>query len=713
MDASQIAKASNPQLKQILLYLYGYQTQEEQMSEITVEQNDVGFNRIDAEILSSFAEQVKAGRELSDKQYNLLRLRLPKYHRQVNGGNWETIKLPEIVHTNGQAKKDYSQVKVAFQGANVHPGSRLEEAARFSGLADSFRQAYGPKPDSKYAGRLSIDPENGGLMFKPNVYPSKQIKDIGFGIFKNGAWHQYIVKVLPSVVADIQRLFGEIEIDPEVEEALKPAPLPDLPAWVQEQFPTLKPFQHEAIQFTMSHERLLLALAPRLGKSVVSILSADVLDLRKILVVAPLSLLRDWKNKILRWSPSMTPQDVAIVYKKNLLVQARWTITNYDTLRLHPDTFNRAEWDLIIVDETLLLKNRNAKRNQWIFELVNHHMSSSKVRQLKKADPNASTRSVFSEAPIEKPKYVWFLSGAPRSRLYVDLWAQLNILEPKQFSSYWRFADKYCIVQPTQWSKYNIVGDKPDAAQRLKEDLAHIFYTRSHEDVTDMPPMEPENLPVPMGNSQEKMYGQMEADFLAELPEDDKLMAPNILAQMTRLVQIASNPLLVGGRDDSPKWDALTEMLDFEEGPIIVWTSFIETVNQLRTKWAMKDRPIARLTGATKNEDRADIVEAFQTGRVSVLIAHPAVGKYGLDLFNAKTVIYLERGYNADDYYQSLMRVRHVDQTTAPRIVHLLSERKDGSETIDHVIDQILASRTDATKKLTTFGIRKMMGVSK
>jgi SNF2 family DNA or RNA helicase len=700
MEASQIAKLPNPDLKKVLLYLYGYQTFEEQVSESTVESNGVGFNMIDAVLLSSFAEQVKAGRELSEKQYTRMRLMLPKYHNQLSEDIWSKIVLPEVTYTNGSKTSGTQElVDRILKEAQTNPHHPVNvDYAKIERMAP------------KTAGRLWLN-ENGALAFTPNVYPSRQIKEIGFTKWDGSTktWSQFTPKVYPQIVDQVRKLFGEIEVDPAVTEAFQPqAPVGIDLDWLNKEYPSLKDFQKEAIEFTANHPRLLLALAPRLGKTVVTVIAANVVDAQKILVVAPLSLLRDWRKKIKTWCH--TNEEPAIVYKKNILVGARWTITNYDTLRLHPDTFNRTNWDLIIVDETLLIKNRKAQRTQWVYELVNKKLPYSKRKEKEAAGEKQV--SVFA-GKAKPPKYVWFLSGAPTSKLYTDMWAQLNILDPNQFTSYWRFAENYCINQPSQWTKYNIVANQPDAADRIKKDLGHIFYTRSHTDVTDLPAMEPENLGIPMNSYQEKLYNQMENKFLAELSENDTVIAPIVLAQILRLVQIASNPLLIGGRDESAKWDALIEMLDFEEVPIIVWTSFIDTVEGLSLRLARKERRIARLTGATPQDERGQIVEDFQAGNIHTLIAHPAVGKYGLDLYNAKSVIYLERGYNADDYYQSMMRVRYLNQTEAPRMVHLLSERKDGQESIDHVIDQLLASRTDATKKLTTVGLKQMMGVLK
>lgn len=66
-----------------LLRIYSFQTESEQASETTSEDNGVGFTGVDADILSSFAKQVQAGRNLSQKQMDLLHKKMPKYAGQL------------------------------------------------------------------------------------------------------------------------------------------------------------------------------------------------------------------------------------------------------------------------------------------------------------------------------------------------------------------------------------------------------------------------------------------------------------------------------------------------------------------------------------------------------------------------------------------------------------------------------------------------------
>ena len=66
-----------------LLRVYENQTADEQNSGTTKHHNGIGFTGADADILSSFAEQIKKGRQLSEKQCKILFKKMPRYARQL------------------------------------------------------------------------------------------------------------------------------------------------------------------------------------------------------------------------------------------------------------------------------------------------------------------------------------------------------------------------------------------------------------------------------------------------------------------------------------------------------------------------------------------------------------------------------------------------------------------------------------------------------
>lgn len=71
------------QLYKALLRLYERQTEDERTVRATNHQNGIGFNGIDAPILSSFAEFLKKTGFLTPKQKQICRRKIVKYNRQL------------------------------------------------------------------------------------------------------------------------------------------------------------------------------------------------------------------------------------------------------------------------------------------------------------------------------------------------------------------------------------------------------------------------------------------------------------------------------------------------------------------------------------------------------------------------------------------------------------------------------------------------------
>lgn len=623
-----------------LVALYRRQTADEQAAGNTVYQNDVGFNGADAGFCSSVAQQLLAGRPLTDKQLAVLQRILPKYYRQL-------------------AEVDLDRIELPPRGADI-PVPWSERPAT--------------KEEPKTAGTLQLT-DQGLLEFVPRVYPTTQLKAAGWKRGSRSQW-TWVKEVSLEQYNTVLRHWPDTTITPEVQQLIvRLTAVAQLPPEIEEH-QTLFPFQKESIQFLTSHPRAMLALAPGLGKTACSTFAAE-LHLQhttgKVLIVAPLTLTTTWRREIRKW----VDQESTILHGKAPYSQPehRWVITNYDTVRLNLEWFTEQEWALVILDESVMLKNRKAKRTQ-------------------------SIKTLTSKVPV-----VWHLSGAPTTRFYDDLWAQLNILAPKRFSSYWRFTESYCLIHHSEWG-INIIGNQPDSVGRLQQDLADIYFSRTQDQVLNLPPWIFETIEVPMSSKQWQTYKEMDNRFWTELPEGDVLLAPNVLAQLTRLIQLASNPLVVGGADTGGKWAAVTEMLEWVQKPVVIWTSYIETANQMRQRLRKAGHTAELLTGETSQAARTQIVDNFQSGELDIIIAHPGVGKFGLTLTRARTAIYLERGYSGDDYFQSLHRVRRIGTQHSPVVYHLLASGPDGQQTVDHVIDRVLRFRKDSALAITTSLLR-------
>lgn len=622
----------------ILLYLHGWQTPDEQNSLATRYDNGVGFNALDAGFCSSVAQQILEGRPFTDKQWRAMMGVLPKYRGQFLQA-YEEGALPELPST--------------------------------------FYTWEVPKPTDEEKGLIQI--REGRIFWKPNTYPSSQITSIGFR-WNKPYWVSYNAPSI-DLILQLERMFEGTIRSKEVEEFMEAMVARGEVSLVTENS-DLFSFQKEGVSFLLGSPRSMLALAPGLGKTATSVIAAEELKevAEKVLVIAPLSLLETWRREIHRWTGSKS--DIWHGNPSTWKVHSRdfrWVITNYDSVRRHLQTLAQFKWDIVIVDESVLVKNRKAQRSQAVKTLC------------------------------QKATHCWLLSGAPTTKYFDDLWHQFNILDSARFRSYWRFAHTYCVVDRNKWGT-SIVGNQRDASDRIKEDLQDIYFYRSQDDVLDLPDwIWEEPFEIRMDKSQSSLYSQMEDEFLAELPEGDVVVASNVLARLTRLIQIASNPSLIGGKDISAKREALKEILEIYPKPFIIWTNFVATAQDLTRRWG-KSYKVATLTGQTPKTQIPSIVDNFQDGNLDILIAHPGVGKFGHTLTAARSVVYLERSYNGDDFYQSIYRVRRIGSQHSPIMLRMLSLTHNGRPTVDHVIDEVLDYRKEQNLKLTTNDLRKLFG---
>jgi hypothetical protein len=82
-NIKELLQTSDKMVCKSILKIYQNQTRDEQASENTIEQNGIGFNGIDAQILTSFAKQYIEYGRLSSKQIALGRKKIMKYARQL------------------------------------------------------------------------------------------------------------------------------------------------------------------------------------------------------------------------------------------------------------------------------------------------------------------------------------------------------------------------------------------------------------------------------------------------------------------------------------------------------------------------------------------------------------------------------------------------------------------------------------------------------
>lgn len=492
-----------------------------------------------------------------------------------------------------------------------------------------------------------------------------------------------------------------------------------VPEDIRGAYDKLYSYQQDAVRWLVEnpydHPGVLLALSPGLGKTIVSLTAAGVLDLNRVLIIAPLSLLSVWRWEAAKWfgrrSDSKLPQTLHSVHGDKP-PESGWVVTNYNTVVSAKYNAEYAEefWDLIILDESVKIKNRRTNTFQAIKNLRS----------------NADR--------------LWLLSGSPITRHPNDLWAQFNAIEPRGFRSYNNFIRRFCSVETNIYAKNPQTGHAGlkvtgTSGRNLRRDFSDILFVRNQEQVLpDLPDMLFQDISVQMTHQQRRMYDQMVEQYISQLENGAEMGAASKLAQLIRLQQIASNLINLAGTDlaGAQKWpdasgkaDMLEEMIEAEavEYPLLVWTHWkpgaIALANRLENgdhtsedeDGEARGLKIGRISGDMDEEERTKTFRRFkgsgnatEKSDIDVLILSLAVGKFGLTLTNTKTVVYFDKTWAADDYVQSLHRVRRIGLTHVPRVISL---RCPGS--IDDMVEDNLAGKMPSIAHVSNSDLVKML----
>lgn len=477
--------------------------------------------------------------------------------------------------------------------------------------------------------------------------------------------------VSKSLAANFRTPFG-FQIDPLIEDRILDA-VP-FSAWDK-----LHEYQKDLVTYLTEtpHPGALVNMDPGLGKTYSSIVAAAISS-RKILVVAPLAFLDGWEDEIL----DAFPDDYVFKsHQKYPQVPSKsdkrvWVIANYNTVVEHSEWFiDDILWDTMIVDESVGVKNRKTARVQNL-KVVRKHVRD-----------------------------VWLLSGSPITKFADDLWAQFHLIDPSAFSAYWRFANTYCKVGKTPW------GDKVKGNIKsidLRKEFKDIMFTVKEHEVLDVNPPIYEIIQAPLPPMQKALFTQMKKEFIAEIKQGE-LKANSALGKLARLQQIVSNP-----RNIDPEWQEcpakITSLQElFAKNvklPAIIWTWFIESGKEIENLLSPKYK-IARIAG-DDSQSRGTLVKSFQQGDIDVLVLSLGVGKYGLTLSKANSMIYYDRTFDADAYIQSLARVGsglRGQQRTEPYTVYIIHS----PNTTDELIQRNLTKKAFSIAHASSMEISSLL----
>lgn len=432
--------------------------------------------------------------------------------------------------------------------------------------------------------------------------------------------------------------------------------------------PKAKPYQIEGSDFLLQNQAAALFDEQGLGKSkqlidaIMRAVSEGLLD--GAVVVCPNHLKSTWEQEINKHSGER-----AIIFESGDLGRRR-------ALRFLKKKFYIINYEAISPTLSSLCALLRFRR----FALV-----LDESHRIKSVDAK-TTKAIHELRLYSKRRYI--LTGTPVANTPEDLWSQFFFLDGGI-----TLGDNF-----GEFKKRYRKGAGFTNLNELRERISVLSLRRLKADKLQLPEKRVIRIPVQLDGRQGEMYDQMRKEtylWVRTMSGEEVLnQAEIIIARLTRLAQLVSNPALV---DHSYKevpakvrvLDRLVEeyLLQSFDQKLIIWTSFVENVRMLSERYRSKGTCI--LYGGLSNKERDAEITKFKTNDSKhILIANPSAGREGLTLTEANVAIYLDRTFNLVDYLQSQDRIHRISQKRECNIVLLIAEKS-----IDEYIEFTLSQK--------------------
>ncbi|CQR46464.1 RNA polymerase-associated protein RapA [Paraliobacillus sp. PM-2] len=450
----------------------------------------------------------------------------------------------------------------------------------------------------------------------------------------------------------------------------------------------LRDYQHVGFQWfkTLSFYQLggILADDMGLGKTVQTISyllseKEEKIENYQALVIAPASLVYNWKKEIDKFAPTLRSKIVigSKQQRKKLMAEQDDTdilITSYPLIRKDIELYEHVTFDALILDEAQAIKNHLT-------------LTAKAVRAI-------------------KAKNRFALSGTPIENALDELWSIFEALTPGFLGSKKQFLQLD--------ADYIATITRPFILRRLKEDvlneLPEKIETEQYAELTKLQKQ------VYLAYI-EKMHTQLSETIATKGFEKGKL---EILAGLTRLRQICCHPSLFldNYHGKSGKLEHLRELvtdLRASGKRLLIFSQFSSMLQIIATTIEQEGYNFFYLDGSTPAEERVNMADAFNEGDKDVFLISLKAGGTGLNLTGADTVILFDLWWNPAIEAQAAGRAHRIGQKNVVQVIRLITEGTIEEKIYQlqkekrALVDQIIQPGETMLSKLTESELRQLL----
>ena len=327
------------------------------------------------------------------------------------------------------------------------------------------------------------------------------------------------------------------------------------------------------------------------------------------LVVAPATILENWRRELTQFSPSLSVLVHAGSNRAGIAAKFAGydvVVTSYDIAVRDEPMLSSIRWNLLVLDEAQSIKNPDAQRTIAVKNL-NRRVSLA-------------------------------VTGTPVENRLTDLWSLSDFALPGLLGKREDFE--------------NIFENTDSDASQLAPLVSPILLRRRVKDVAkDLPERIDIPQPIAMSKRMVEMYEQVRVAIIEEYGKSASLVS------LQRLRMFCAHPILAGfgfgdPAEQMPKYQRLIELLEeifSRREKCLIFTGYTGMTDILMHDLSMRfvDQYFNFIDGRVPVPDRQTIVDEFSASPTSgVLILNPRAAGVGLNITAANHVIHYNPEWN-------------------------------------------------------------------
>lgn len=442
---------------------------------------------------------------------------------------------------------------------------------------------------------------------------------------------------------------------------------------------TLYAYQQAAVESILGKRRVLLGLQPGLGKTaiiqaVVAALAAE--GQRSVIVVPPSLRISPWANEF------------AVDYPHLKVSLVKGT---------KPEAFD-AGADVVIVPDSVI-----AKRLADVEAFAPDALFVDEAHRFKSRDSKRSKALHAFAKTLAPEAIVCLATGTLVSNRATDVWQPLaitgdqNAKAVSRGASYTAFMDEWCETEMVWTGRANVrvaTGVRDPEGLRSKL-VSTCFVSVPREAVLDLPERTTAVRSLAL-NGDATTYRRIEREFLGWVRETKGDAALHRAAKAEAITKL----MALWEQDGLAKIKASTEYITSltDQGEqVVVMAHHKSVVLGLYEALLAQGLRVGAIIGGMSSEAKADVVDAFQSGKLDVLLGNIEAAGTGLTLTASCHIVFAQLPWAPGTFGQACDRIYRIGQQRHTT-THILNMQEGVSEHLWAV----LAAKAEVSDAINT-----------